>query len=140
MEDIKVSICLDTHLYLGLTKFLSSSKAELFINFNSSLRNPNHQSSKLQICVFNRTLSKTCSGGDSWWRVCYQRGLPRLVLCVSWKYELFKRRSRPFGWRLCYVFLNIWFLCVVIPTHIKYISVFNPIHFSQLILTAPQFL
>ena len=23
------------------------------------------------------------SGGASWWRVCYQRGLPRLV-CVSW--------------------------------------------------------
>ena len=24
------------------------------------------------------------SGGASWWRVCYQRGLPRLVLPLDW--------------------------------------------------------
>ena len=68
-----------------------------------------HQVSRVRCHVSRFTWHLSCififffwqSGGASWWRVCFQQGLPHLVFIIAWKfYNLVQKVVRPLSLRV----------------------------------------
>ena len=74
--------------------------------------NSSNRTRAFEICTLvqdRKNKKKLQSGGASRWRVCYQRGLPRLVMTISWVLWKVRDNSDIVTQYLVYIFLFFYY-------------------------------